>query len=300
MLITAQSAPILDVFGIDEGFRMFAEAGFGGIELNIDQELPGHKISAGEMTEFYLQSDDEIRAACEPYKAASEKYGVKIAQIHAPFPNRAKDKEWFTEQLIEAQKKTIMLSAYLNCPSVVVHPSTLVPLTSEGMQEEWDYNIRFYSALIPTLKQYGVICCLENMFSARRGKIMQAICSDPAEANRYVDTLNEIAGENVFGYCFDVGHALLLGHDAGMVARELGHRITSLHLHDNNGLSDQHLFPYMGILNWDSLCSALHDIGYTGNIGFETFNAFNVFDRALTPQLLNLLYATGELFRSRI
>ena len=62
-------------------------------------------------------------------------------------------------------------------------------------EEEWDYNVKMYSALIPALKKYHVTCCLENMFSGYRGKIMQAICSDPMEACAYVDHLNEVAGK---------------------------------------------------------------------------------------------------------
>ena len=165
---------------------------------------------------------------------------------------------------------------------------------------EWDYNVKMYTALIPDLKKYGVICCLENMFTRYRGKIVEAICSDFDEAVAYIDHLNGVAGEKLFGFCLDVGHATLLGKDIAKVIRTLGDRITVLHVHDNDGANDEHLFPYMGATNWDRFCEGMKVIGYDKPMSFETFNALATFDKALWPQMLKLLSATGELFASRI
>lgn len=44
-------------------------------------------------------------------------------------------------------------------------------------------------------------------------KIYSAICSDIPEACVYIDKLNEIAGEKLFGFCLDTGHLNLLGLD---------------------------------------------------------------------------------------
>jgi len=299
MLLSVQTAPILDNWGIDEGFRMIAEAGFGGVDWNVDHCLPGTQIRAHECGGFYDQTDEEILAFCKPYKDAAEKYGVRFVQAHAPFPNYVAD-EKTDEYVLEAVKKTIMMCGYVGCPNLVVHPGFLPYDQRLTPEQEWDFNIKMYSALIPSLKKYNVFCCLENMFSGHRGKVMQAICSDPYEAVRYIDALNEIAGERLFGFCLDVGHATLLGLDAGEFALQLGDRIQVLHVHDNNGVSDQHLFPYMGITNWDSFLSALKAINFTGPFSFETFNAIQTFDPALAPNLLSLLHATGKLFESRI
>ena len=80
----------------------------------------------------------------------------------------------------------------------------------------------------------------------------------------------------------------------------LGDRLTVTHVHDNNGLDDEHLFPYMGITDWDRFCRALGETGYDGPLSFETFNALNTFDTALAPQLMSLLGATADLLAGRI
>jgi len=299
MLISVQTGSILDPFGIEEGFQMIADAGFDGVDINLDHCLPSRQIREGVCAGFFDQSDEAILAAIRPYREAAQKRGIRILQAHAPFPTYTTDRA-MNDYVSHALKKTIMMCNFLGCKYLVVHPGFLPADARMTPDEEWALNIEMYSNLIPALKEYGVICCLENMFSGLRGKLMQAICSVPEEANHYIDLLNEIAGEELFGFCLDTGHAMLLGQDLYTVIHQLGSRIRILHVHDNNGLSDEHLFPYMGITDWDRFCRGLKEINYKNHLSFETFRGLDTFDAALTPELLKLLHATGELFVSRI
>lgn len=300
MKLSVQTAPILDLFGIDEGFRMIREAGFEAVDLNIDHCLSYSDIINGRCGGFFAQSDDQILEACRPYREAAEKYGVTFTQAHAPFPNRVPGADATNEFVLRAVKKTVMCCGFFGCGNLVVHPAHNRDNHSISLQDEWDYNLAMYAALIPDLKRYGVTCCLENMFWSHRGKIMASACADSAEANRYIDTLNGIAGERLFGFCLDVGHALLVGRDVHDFILELGDRLQALHIHDNNGLTDEHLFPYMGLTDWNRFCMGLGEAGYRGDLSFETFNGIQTFDHALAPHLLKLLGATGQLFRERI
>ncbi|MBQ2956871.1 MAG: sugar phosphate isomerase/epimerase [Clostridia bacterium] len=299
--ISVQTAPILNLFGADEGFKMIHEAGFDGVDFNIiDQALPGSKIARGELDSIYDKSDEEIIEYFRPYKEAAEKYGVSFCQAHAPFPSWIKDKPVTNEYMIKVFEKCLMVCSYIGCPYLIVHPffpgynDTLLP------EVEWELNIRQYSQLIPAIKKYGVKVCLENMFTANRRKVYAAICQDPEVTNRYIDTLNEMAGEKCFAFCLDTGHALLVGSDIYTVIRKLGNRIETLHIHDNDGWDDQHLAPYMGILDWDRFVKGMREIGYKNALSFETLNAINVFDTELAPHVLNLIGATGKMFARRI
>lgn len=82
----------------------------------------------------------------------------------------------------------------------------------------------------------------------------------------------------------------------------LGKRIKALHIHDNNGATDQHLMPYVGTINWDDFCNSLHDIGYDGDLSFETFAQTrpSQLNRELVPLFLKTIAGTGEYFRGRI
>ena len=297
--VGVQSAPLLDS-GIDEGFRLIHESGFDCIDFNIDEFLPGGKIVRGELDSIYDRSDDEIREFFRPYKEAAEKYGVSFYQAHAPFPSWVKDQPVTNDHMIRVLEKCIMVCEYLNCGHLIVHPFFASYAGTLDAQEEWELNIRQYGSLIPACRKHHVVVCLENMFTGYRGKLYAAICQNPDEACRYIDTLNEMAGEKCFAFCLDTGHALLVGNEIYGVVKKLGHRIECLHIHDNDGRDDLHLAPYMGLLHWDRFVQGLHDIGYQGALCFETFNAVGVFDRELTPEVLRLISATGRMFARRI
>ncbi|MGI6239721.1 MAG: sugar phosphate isomerase/epimerase family protein [Christensenellales bacterium] len=299
MRICVQTAPILDRYGIDAGFRMISEAGFDGVDFNIDHTLPYDAIVEGRTVPLYEAGEDALIAAIAPYKEAAEKYNIVFHQMHAPFPTYVKN-EAGNAYVMRAIKACIRVCGYIGCKYIIVHPNFYGYDDKLSPEAEWDINIARYSELIEVAREYDVIVCLENMFTSHNQKIYAATCADMAEANRYIDALNEIAGETRFGFCLDVGHALLVGKEIYSTILELGDRLVTLHIHDNDGASDQHLFPYMGIMDWDRFTKGLRDAGYKGALSFETFNALNVINSALAPEALRFLHDIGRLFASEV
>ncbi len=299
MRMSVQTGGILPRFGVEEGLRLIAEAGFDGVDLNLNHFLPADQIRRFECRGFFDQTDEEILRALRPVKEAARARGLRILQAHAPFPTCVNDTK-MNEYVLAACIKCIMMCDDLDCRNLVVHPGFLPTDEQMTPQQEWDFNMRLFGALIPHLKRHRVVCCLENMFSAHRGKITEAICADAGEAARYIDALNEMAGERCFAFCLDTGHAMVLGKDLYSMVHQLGDRLQVLHVHDNHGIVDDHQFPYMGIIDWDKFCRALREVRYAGDLNFETFRTMDCFDPALAPPLLALLHATGELFAGRI
>lgn len=76
-------------------------------------------------------------------------------------------------------------------------------------------------------------------------------------------------------FCFDTGHAHACRVDIETALAALDGRVEALHIHDNDGVSDQHLAPHMGTVDWDKFARALRRIRYRGAISFETFNLFS-------------------------
>ena len=58
------------------------------------------------------------------------------------------------------------------------------------------------------------------------------------------------------GVCLDLGHAHITVGAAEAVAT-LGSRIASVHLHDNHGTKDEHLWPGDGTIDWPGAAEAL-------------------------------------------
>ncbi|MBR5006455.1 MAG: sugar phosphate isomerase/epimerase [Clostridia bacterium] len=302
MKIGVQTGGLEERFGIEGTYQIVKEAGFDAVDVNLDHLFAGHDIRKHLRSPLMDGPEDELLKACDVWRDAALKYGIDNYQAHAPFPSvLPPDPEFpdYNAYILEALKKTIKCCAYIGCKKLVVHPFYYkLPDTLEA-SEEFEMNVRSYSALAETAKEHGVMVLLENMFSTYKGKPYAACCSDIHYAETLIDTLNGLAGGKVFGFCLDTGHLLLCSHDALAVMRRLGDRIEAIHVHDNNGEKDQHIAPYMGIADWNRFIRGLAEIGYDKTLSFETFHVCDLFDNELIPDVLRLIERTGRMFARR-
>ena len=80
----------------------------------------------------------------------------------------------------------------------------------------------------------------------------------------------------LLGACWDTGHAVMDGKfDQYADLKELGGNLKAVHIHDNGVHSDQHLAPYCGKLQLDSIVKGLIDIDYKGAFTFESDSFLN-------------------------
>jgi sugar phosphate isomerase/epimerase len=72
------------------------------------------------------------------------------------------------------------------------------------------------------------------------------------------------------GVCaIDYGSVLHSVLNDGDVIRRLGSLVEVLHIHDNDGVKDQHKIPGTGVIDWSDVFSALDEIGYSGCYNLE-------------------------------
>jgi sugar phosphate isomerase/epimerase len=62
------------------------------------------------------------------------------------------------------------------------------------------------------------------------------------------------------GVCLDLGHAHITVGTADAI-RTLGDRIATVHVHDNHGMKDEHLWPGGGTIDWTATAKALQALG---------------------------------------
>lgn len=287
----------------DACFRYIRECGFDAVDFNIDSKLPGDAIRKGPLTAFFDQSVEELCEYYRPLKEAAEKNGVFISQMHAPFPLWIRDNDAVNDYMITVVEKVCAVCAFVGCPAVVVHPITL-----PDKEEEIRVNMEMYRRMIPAGKKYGVKLCLENLFTSFRGRLIEGACTDPAEACMYLDTLNAEAGEEIFGFCFDVGHANLTARSIEKYLKCIGKRLTILHIHENDGTGDLHMIPYTHTrsngkdpnCDWEGFINGLRAIGFEGTLSFETFRVLTNFPKPLHTDALRMISAIGKYFRDRI
>lgn len=305
MKISIQTGDIVDRLGLEQGYAAIKETGFEAVDWNLDHAWKGSDLRNGTYRGkciFEKELNDVIKYYEHELNIIRDN-GLKITQAHAPFPANLDDDPKFIDWAIEVYKRNIEYCSYAECDNLVIHGISYKLSDKYGKAHIDELNKKLYTSLIPTLLDNNVTVCLENLFSSQRGVCYQGHCSYPAEAVKEIDELNTIAGKEVFGFCLDTGHANLLHHDVRSFVLTLGNRLKCLHIHDNNGQNDQHLAPLTGTLDWENFCTSMHEIGYSGDLSFETFNQTNIamdFDENMLIPWMKIIFETGKCFKSRI
>lgn len=307
-LISIQSGDWYDETDDEKSMALAKACGIEALDFNIDHVINPWEYVKGEKFPLCDLPTDAFVAHFAPMKAAAEKYGIAFSQMHAPFPTWFEDNAEATDYLLQVVEKVIAVCAFVGCPALVVHPYTSIE--SEKRERDLQINLEMYRRLMPTAKKYGVKICLENLFRSVRNRVVEAdVCTNAEDFCELIDTLNAEAGEDIFGFCFDVGHANITGKNLRAYLNRIGKRLTLLHIHDNDGCGDKHLMPYTQTTDlwgndlatdWEGFLAGLRDIGYEGNLSFETYKTTVLFPKEVEKELLSLIVAIGKYFRKRI
>ena len=284
------------VSNAEEMFEYAKNCGIEAIDFSLEAPLSFSRVGKREKAEFYLKTTEELLEYFAPVKAAAEKTGIELPMAHAPFPTYVADDDDYNEYLFGALEKSIAVCGYLGIPAVVIHPQHNVDKALER-----ELNLALYRKLIPIAKKHGVKICLENLFVRTARHVVEGCCCDPDEAIDYIDTLNAEAGVDMFGFCFDLGHANITNINFRDFIRKLGKRIMLVHLHDNDGVEDMHRIP-MTLLrtDWEGLIAGLRDIGYRGPLDFEIVYVLFAINKNLVSANLRYISEVGKYLRERL
>lgn len=238
--------------------------------------------------EDYEMNKDNYEEYIKDVRAYADSLGMVCIQSHAPFHSSCGDEE---KDEITFQKivRAIHGAAIMGADVIIVHPKQHLTY-NEGNNPEIlkEMNKEFYSRLIPYAKKYNIKIAIENMWHWFGGRIWHSTCSRQEEFKEYVDMMDS---EWIVA-CLDIGHVALVDEGLPEMIEALGPRLKALHVHDNDFKNDQHLFPFLGKIDFNSVISSLAKIGYTGDLTFEADATFN--------NLPEELYGAGLKFLKEI
>jgi sugar phosphate isomerase/epimerase len=110
-------------------------------------------------------------------------------------------------------------------------------------QRSVEYAINALEHLGAFAHPLGVRLIVENLLSE-------------ATTPEHLVTILELGHLNNVGVCLDLGHAhISVGIAEALTA--LGRRIVTLHVHDNHGTKDEHLWPGDGSIDWTAVVAAI-------------------------------------------
>jgi sugar phosphate isomerase/epimerase len=85
--------------------------------------------------------------------------------------------------------------------------------------------------------------------------LVENLTSEPTTPEHLL-TILELGHQTSVGICLDLGHANITVGVAQAIAT-LSDRIVSVHVHDNHGIKDEHLWPGEGTIDWPATVSSL-------------------------------------------
>ncbi|MBE6769650.1 MAG: sugar phosphate isomerase/epimerase [Ruminococcaceae bacterium] len=273
-------------FGMKKAIDILCDAGYDALDFSA----------------FYPRLyTDELGDAffLEMKKYALDK-GLTFEQAHAPFASSFRDDEEKTKQRFGEIVRSMKNASLLGVKRIVVHPCQhLMHHEANNAELLFEMNMDFYKRLIPFAEEYGIKIAVENMwqtvgvhrYSIGTPVIYRSVCSSPDEFLRYLDELNSDA----FCACLDIGHTMLVREKPENFIKALGSRyLECLHVHDVDGIVDDHTLPFYGITDWDSVLKTLAEIGYKGNLTFEADNFMVNLPDALCPSAAKFMADTGR------
>ena len=121
---------------------------------------------------------------------------------------------------------------------VTIHPGYISPIGKMMPQKVWDLQKEALRQIGKAAAEHSMLACLENMISFK-----EFLCRMPEELIGMTEGIEGI------GMTFDFGHANTLG----IVDRFLPYvgRANHIHIHDNHGVSDEHLPLGAGTIDWE-------------------------------------------------
>ncbi len=251
-------------YGDKGALKLLKDCGFDAVDLNVEE------YGKGVLPNVYDMPHDEFVAYFKDVKNYADEIGIEIVQTHSLCTSCRPDEE-YNKKALSLAIKHLEATSILGCKYCVIHCINT---------SHWGYglsdaemhrlNQEMYNQFIPHAEKFGVCITLESFGAAVVDGVRGVDRFGYAEKMlREYDSLNT---KNK-AFCMDTGHTFEIVK-LGQISvpdfiRLFGDRIKVLHLHDNGGDYDQHIFPKQGKIDWHEVFKALDDIGYDGVYNFE-------------------------------
>ncbi len=246
-------------FGFEKTLEIIKSAGFDCADVTMSfLYKPDHYFNGDDW------QDKAVRA-----KKKADQLGLTFNQAHAPFPSTFENGEDYNEERKRYLMRSFYICRLLGIPKIVVHPIFDIRMTESQIVR---LNLEMYNSLEPVAKETGVRICIENIWRMDRitKKIIPLVSFLDEDLIKGIEALDK----DVFCFCVDVGHTLLVGENIYETITGAGKHVKALHVHDNLGTSDSHFIPFEGKIDWEGFIKALTEIDYDGEITFECNSAF--------------------------
>ncbi len=225
-----------------EELRLFHSYGLDYIDLTM--EYPGASI------EKVKKEEKEFTRLLKKFDMSVIGHMPWYLQITSPHKNVRK-------AFLNEASDVMELSAGLGAPHVTIHPDFL-PL-KRTVQEQKELLIDSLGQLLDKSQDLGIDLCFENF---KKDHVSSLVLED---------IFKELPG---LKFTLDVGHGFIgvgnIEYIKDLIS-QFKDRLTHVHIHDNQGMEDDHLPLGVGQIDIPGVVDSLKNAGYNGSITLEVF-----------------------------
>ncbi len=242
----------------------------------VDLDLCGSYIF-GKEGNLYNRSDDEITSYFTEIGTYARSLGLEISQTHGRIRGLYGDPEE-EERTLKGARLDCIATRALGAPVTVMHTCNTYRMGKDAPSEAmYQKNVQTMSNALRYAKEYGVLLATET-FGGGGYQCIDFFGEAEHFLKGYADVAVLPGGEDHFTVCIDTGHCNEAAYYSQVTPAEFirrvgaaigGHKISVLHLHDNDGRSDQHKMPFSGSIDWKDTLDALDEVGYRGVYNLE-------------------------------
>ena len=202
-----------------------------------------------------VRLQEEMAAEGLKFMDAHAGYG-KFVDINCPVPEAR-------GEMIARHKLTLHMIAALGVKTIAFHTGNENAYPEYPLEVQMDFIKRSLDELLPLAEELGIVICIENIWHQTNTpeRLLEVKACFPTDA---------------LGFCYDAGHANLMDKgrnnpesnpfkawgnvtpawDDQILEKMLPH-VVNCHLHDNNGVNDQHRNPGDGNIDWAHITGLL-------------------------------------------
>ncbi len=169
-----------------------------------------------------------------------------------------------SKEALKFLKKEILLARKIGAKQITIHGGELTNGSTIAKNFEFIIEIENLKEIIKLGRKYRIKIGLENSFTL--GKL----CRTPEDLLKVVNSVKGL------GITFDIGHANLINLNPIKYFKKVKDFVIDIHIHDNDGKSDQHRLIGEGNINFKKFLKECKNSDYYGPFIFEVFPRKNV------------------------
>lgn len=206
------------------------------------------------------------RGAVELFVREMEAEGLSFLDAHAPF-GKFQDLNCPIPEaraiMLLRHKLILHIIASMGIRTITIHTGSETAYPDCPLEVQTEFLKRSLDELLPLAESLGVVICLENTWFQINipERLLAVKAAFPTDA---------------LGFCYDAGHANLMDkgrafpdsypvkawqgmtpHWDDRILEKMLPQVVNCHLHDNDGISDQHCNIGQGTVNWETIVRQL-------------------------------------------